>query len=119
MRTYSDRRPAAFESLAATTSCAAAELCIHRTSHVTTRTNLLSAEHAPAHRNLMLDATYRRQCSNSRVAIYRLLESVGACQKSDFEHFRSPEQHADGTDRVVRYDFSLVFYNDLSGSVVQ
>jgi len=32
--------------------------------------------------------------------------------KREFRHFRSSEQHADDTNRLARYDFLLVFYND-------
>ena len=38
---------------------------------------------------------------------------VKSYPKHDFEHFRSSEQHADGTKRLARYDFPLVFYSDL------
>jgi len=34
--------------------------------------------------------------------------------KHDFGHFRSPEQHADGTDRLASRDFLLVFSSDLA-----
>jgi len=37
--------------------------------------------------------------------------------KHDFYHFRSLEQHADGTKRLAKYDFLLVFYSDLRSSL--
>ena len=45
------------------------------------------------------------------VSRYRVLKSV--CDKSDFGHFRSSEQQADGCVWLARCDFLLVFYNDL------
>ena len=54
-----------------------------------------------------LDDRSETNAGNSRVA---------GCRSHDFGQLRSSDQHADGINQRVRYDFLLVFYSDVRSS---